>query len=97
MLPLAVKYNFAYIKPNIKHDHWFILKSNKAIYRTFLIDPIIIFCKNNSLKQLNGGNTIRNDKNIKKDAINIIENAHLVHLVNPSLLQKQFCYLFPRT
>ena len=66
MLPLAVKYNFAYIKPNIKHDHWSILKSNKAIYRTFLIDPIIIFCKNNSLKQLNGGNTIRNDKNIKK-------------------------------
>ena len=65
MLPLAVKYNFAYIKPNIKHDHWSILKSNKAIYRTFLIDPIIIFCKNNSLKQLNGGNTIRNDKNIK--------------------------------
>ena len=48
--------------PNIKQ---IIQNTNKALRKTFSLEPIISFCKNKSLKQLLGGNTIKNDKNIK--------------------------------
>ena len=66
VLPLTVTYNRRL--PNIKQiiqNHWSILKTNKALVKTFPVEPIIAFCKNKSLKQLIGGNTIQNDKNIK--------------------------------
>ena len=63
VLPRIVTYNPTF--PNIKQifrKHWSILKTNKA----FSVEPIIAFRKTKSLKQLIGGNTIQNDKIIKK-------------------------------
>ena len=66
VLPLTVTYNR--ILPNIKQiiqNHWSISKTNKALEKTFSVEPIIAFRKNKSLK-LTGESTIQNDKNIKK-------------------------------
>ena len=55
--------------PDIKQliqNHGSILKTNKALEKTFSVEPIIAFRKNKSLKQLIGGSTIQNDKNMKK-------------------------------
>ena len=55
--------------PDIKQliqNHGSILKTNKALEKTFSVEPIIAFRKNKSLKQLTGGSTIQNDKNMKK-------------------------------
>ena len=69
VLPLTVTYNRTL--PNIKQiiqNHWSILKTNKALEKTFSVDPIIAFRKIKSLKQLIGGSTIQSDKNIKKSS-----------------------------
>ena len=69
MLPLTVTYN--HTLPNIKkiiRNHWPILKSNKALEKAFSVETAIAFRKNKSLKQLIGGSTIHNDKNIKKSS-----------------------------
>ena len=49
----------------IIRNHWSILKTNKALEKTFPVESIITFRKNKNLKQLIGRNTIQNDKNIK--------------------------------
>ena len=49
-------------------NHRSILKTNKAEEKTFSVKPIIAFRKIKSLKQLIGGSTIQNDKNIKKSS-----------------------------
>ena len=57
--------------PNIKQiiqNHWSILKTNKALEKTFSVEPIIAFLKIKSLKQLIGGSTIQNNKNTKKSS-----------------------------
>ena len=67
VLPLTMTYNCSL--PNIKQiirNHWSILKANKDLQKTFPVEPIIAFHKNKSLKQLIGGNTIQNNRNIKK-------------------------------
>ena len=71
VLPLTMTCNCT--PPNIKQiiqNHWPILKTNKTLQKTFSIEPVIAFRKKKkkkkSLKQLIGGNTIQNDKNIKK-------------------------------
>ena len=56
VLPLTLTYNRTL--PNIKQiirNHWSILNTNKALEKTFSVEPIIAFCKNISLKQLIGG------------------------------------------
>ena len=82
MLPLAVTFNR--ILANIKiiiRNHWFILKTNKALEKIFSVEPIIVFRKDKTPKQLIGGNTIQNDKNVKKNqATNMKGNVHLVNL-----------------
>ena len=68
VLPLTVTYNGTLL--NIKQiiqSHWSILQTNKALEKTFSTEPIMAFRKNKSLKQVIGGNTIQNDKNIKKE------------------------------
>ena len=69
VLPLTVTYNRTLL--NIKQiiqNHWSILKTNKALEKTFSVEPIIAFRKNKGLKQLIEGSTIQNDKNIKKSS-----------------------------
>ena len=64
--PLTVTYNRTL--PNIKQiiqNHWSVLKTNKASEKTCLVEPIFAFDKIKSLKQVIGGSTIQNDKNIK--------------------------------
>ena len=59
VLPLTLTYNRTL--PNIKQiirNHWSILNTNKALEKTFSVEPVIAFCKNISLKQLIGGNTV---------------------------------------
>ena len=82
VLPLTVTYNGTV--PNIKQiieNHWSILKTNKALEKTFSVEPIIAIGKNKSLKKLIGGSTIQNDKNIKKSSkINMKGNVHLANV-----------------
>ena len=69
VLPFTVTYNGTL--PDIKQliqNHGSILKTNKALEKTFSVEPIIAFRKNKSLKQLIGGSTIQNDKDIKKSS-----------------------------
>ena len=52
-------------KVNIKQtiwNHWSILKTNKALEKTFSVKPVIAFRKKNktNLEQLIGGKTIQN-------------------------------------
>ena len=59
VLPLTLTYNRTL--PNIKQiirNHWSILNTYKALEKTFSVEPVIAFCKNISLKQLIGGNTV---------------------------------------
>ena len=66
VIPLRVTYNCTLSnKKQIIRNHWSILETNKALDRTFPVETVIAFHKNKSLKQLIGGNTIRNN-NIKK-------------------------------
>ena len=51
VLPLTGTYNSTL--PNINQiirNHWSILKTNKALEKTFSVEPIIAFRKNKSLK-----------------------------------------------
>ena len=59
-LPLVMSYSCAHPN-NLKQ-----IRSNKALDKTFSIEPMIPFRKNKSLKQVIRGNTIKNNKNIKK-------------------------------
>ena len=47
-------------------NHCSILKKIEAVEKTLSIEPIIAFRKNKSLKQRIRGNTIQNDKIIRK-------------------------------
>ena len=79
MLPLTVTYNR--LPPNIKPIilfHLSILKTNKALEKTFTVELILAFRKTKSPNQLIGGNTI--DKNIKKLGNKYEANVHLVNL-----------------
>ena len=81
VLQLTVTYN--HTLPNVKQviqNHWSILNTNKALERAFSIQPIIAFCKNKRLKQLIEGNTIQNNRNIKKLITNLKWIVHLVGL-----------------
>ena len=49
-------------------NHWHLLKTSKALENTFSVEPIIASRQNKSLKQLIGGYTIPNNKNIKKSS-----------------------------
>ena len=69
VLPLTGTYDRTL--PNIKQitrNQWFIMKTNKALEKTFSIETIITFRENKSLKQVIEGNTTQNDKNIKKSS-----------------------------
>ena len=66
MLPPTVTYHCTL--PNITEiiqNHWSILKTNKTLEKTFLIEPFIAFCKNKSLKQVIIGNKSKT-KNYQK-------------------------------
>ena len=57
------KSTYNHTLPNIKEtiqNRWSILKTNKALEKTFSVKLIIAFRKNKSLKQLIGGSTIQN-------------------------------------
>ena len=64
VFPLAVAYKTNNIKQYKTNNSK--LKANKALEKTFSIEPIIAFCKNKSRKQLTGGNTMQYYKKIKK-------------------------------
>ena len=89
MLPLTVTYNR--ILTNTKQtiwNHWSILKTNKALEKTFSVEPIIAFRKSKSLKQLIGRN-IQNKKKIKHFVAN---NMDGYYNFLTSQLQKRLCH-----
>ena len=99
MLPLTGTYDRTL--PNIKQitrNQWFIMKTSKALEKTFSIEIIITFRENKSLKQTIEGNTTQNDKNIKKfKAANINGNVHLVNLEYSDFVAYKMsgCLTFP--